>query len=194
MTAEPMPAHARAPLAGIVLPAGATARPFLAAVDLRADPADGALLARLAGALGFALPTTPNTVAGDPDGRHALWLGPDEWLVVGPAGSAAAIGAAIRDAAEGAFVTTTDVSANRTAVELAGPAARAILASGMPLDLHPRAFGPGSCAQTLLSRVGVIVHQVADTPRYRLWVRPSFARYLAAWLTDAAIGAGVAGR
>ncbi|MFO1541586.1 MAG: sarcosine oxidase subunit gamma [Chloroflexota bacterium] len=188
MTAEHTPAHARAPLAGVALPSGATARPFLAAVDLRADPADGALCARLAGALGFALPTQPNTAAGDPDGRHALWLGPDEWLVVGPAGTAPAIEAALRGAAEGAFVTATDVSANRTAIELAGPDAREILASGMPIDLHPRAFGPGSCAQTLLSRVGLIVHQVADEPRYRLWVRPSFARYLAAWLADAAVG------
>jgi sarcosine oxidase subunit gamma len=55
----------------------------------------------------------------------------------------------------------------------------------MPIDLHPRAFGPGRCAQTLLARANVIVHQVGDEPRYRLYARPSFVAYLAAWLNDA---------
>jgi sarcosine oxidase subunit gamma len=77
-----------------------------------------------------------------------------------------------------------DVSANRTTIELWGAAAREVLASGCAIDLHPRAFGSGRCAQTLIARAGVILHQFTDEPRYRLYVRPSFARYLAEWLTD----------
>ena len=160
----------------------------LAAVSVRLDPGDEALLRRVHAALGSALPEVPGRVAGDPDGRHALWLGPDEWLVMGPAGTAGEIEAAVRSAAGDAFVVTVDVSANRLAFELSGPAARELLESGCPVDLHPRAFRAGFCAQTLLARAGVLLHQVSDEPRYRVWIRPSFARYLAAWLTDARVG------
>lgn len=160
----------------------------MAAVSVRLDPADAALLARVQAALGVALPLAANTASGDPDGRHALWLGPDEWLVLGPVGDAPAIEAAVRSAAGDAFVVTVDVSANRIAFELSGPSARELLESGCPIDLHPRAFHAGSCAQTLLARANVLLHQVGDEPRYRIWIRPSFARYLAAWLDDAAVG------
>lgn len=160
----------------------------MAAVSVRLDPTDAALLARVRAALGVALPITANTASGDPDGRHALWLGPDEWLVLGPAGDAPAIEAAVRGAAGDAFVVTVDVSANRIAFELSGPSARELLESGCPIDLHPRAFAAGSCTQTLLARANVLLHQVGDAPRYRIWIRPSFARYLAAWLDDASVG------
>lgn len=160
----------------------------LAAVDVRLDPADRELLARVQAALGMALPVVANTASGDPDGRHALWLGPDEWLVLGPAGDAPAIETGVRGAAGDAFVVTVDVSANRVAFEIGGPTARELLESGCPIDLHPRAFHAGSCAQTLLGRTGVLLHQVSDEPRYRIWVRPSFTRYLAAWLDDARVG------
>jgi len=160
----------------------------LAAVSVRLDPADGALLARVHAALGMGLPMVANTASGDPDGRHALWLSPDEWLVIGPAGTAPAIESAMRAAAGDAFVVVVDVSANRLAFEVAGPGARELLESGCPIDLHPRAFRAGSCAQTLLARANVLVHQTGDQPRYRIWIRPSFARYLAAWLTDAQVG------
>jgi len=160
----------------------------LAAVSVRLDSADAALLDRVHAALGMALPTAANTASGDPDGRHALWLGPDEWLVIGPAGTAPAIEAAIRTAAGDAFVVTVDVSANRLAFELSGPSARELLESGCPIDLHPRAFRAGSCAQTLVARANVLLHQTGDEPRYRIWIRPSFGRYLAAWLTDAEVG------
>jgi sarcosine oxidase subunit gamma len=61
-----------------------------------------------------------------------------------------------------------------------------VLAAGCALDLHPRAFGPGRCAQTLLARAAVILEQTSGEPAYRIYVRPSFAGYLADWLRDAA--------
>lgn len=160
----------------------------MAGVSLRLDAADATLVDRVESGLGISLPLVPNTASGDPDGLHALWLGPDEWLVLGPAGDAPAIESDIRSAAGDAFVVTVDVSANRIAFELSGPTAREVLESGCPVDLHPRAFRAGSCAQTLLARANVLLHQTGDAPRYRIWVRPSFAPYLAAWLTDAEAG------
>ncbi len=163
----------------------------LAQISLRADATDRALAGRLAPALGAALPTAPGTVASTPDGgRHILWLGPDEWLVVGPDDSAASIEGAIREGSREAFVTTVDVSANRAGLELAGPAARELLGFGCSIDLDAAAFGPGQCAQTLLARAGVIIWAMldGDAPTYRILVRPSFAGYLGAWLADAMDG------
>jgi sarcosine oxidase subunit gamma len=145
---------------------------FVAQVDVRAD-ADGA------SALG--LPLEPNTTA-DRGERTLLCLGPDEWLAVGPDGDAPALAAELEAAGAG-WVTTVDLSSNRTVLELTGPLAREVLAKGCTLDLHPRAFGPGRCAQTALARAQVILEARDDG--FRIYVRGSFATYLATWLLDA---------
>ncbi len=175
----------RSPLTGIELPAGLRELPFLSQVDVRLDPSDEETRAAVESVVGE-LPLEPNTFTGGAEGA-VLWLGPDEWLLVGPPDGAAALEGQLREALGEAArgVAIIDVSANRTTVELTGPGARRALESGCPIDLHPRAFGPGRCAQTLVARANVILQQLDDGPTYRLYVRPSFATYLAAWLTDA---------
>ncbi|PBC49169.1 sarcosine oxidase subunit gamma, partial [Rhodococcus sp. ACS1] len=65
--------------------------------------------------------------------------------------------------------------------------ARDILAKGCSIDLHPTVFRPGTAVQTMLGLAGVILTALDDTGTdYRILVRASFARYLAAWLIDAA--------
>ncbi|MFI6444566.1 sarcosine oxidase subunit gamma [Kitasatospora sp. NPDC050543] len=175
--------------------------PFLAQLDLQLHPHGPAAMGapspslrpgvpsgggwgRIAATLGSPLPTDPNTVT-EPGDLQVLWLGPQEWLVVGPDGSAPATAELLRAALADEPGSVVDVCANRTTLELAGPAARLVLEKGCALDLHPRAFGPGRCAQTLLGKVNVILHQVDAEPTYRLLVRGSFAQYLTDWLLDA---------
>ncbi|AVZ77015.1 sarcosine oxidase subunit gamma [Streptomyces lunaelactis] len=159
--------------------------PFLAQVDVRLDP-KGPAADAVGLALGLQLPLEPNTVvhAGD---RSALWLGPDEWLVIGPPGSEFGLENRIRAAAGDEPAAITDVSAQRTTLLVTGPRARDLLAHGCPLDLHPRSFGPGRCAQTTLARAQVVL-VARDEVRAGFWVlvRSSFAGYLADWLLDAA--------
>ena len=171
----------RSPLEGVSLIDGLRELPFLAQFDVRVDEHH---LDALAPVLGFALPLDPNSVAGD-ERLAALWLGPDEWLVVGQVDETA-----LRDALTPVGASVVDVSANRTTLELRGPRARELLEFGCPIDLHPRVFGPGRCAQTLLARANVLIWHVADEPEdtWRLFVRPSFAAYVAAWLADASDG------
>ena len=158
--------------------------PFLTQINLRADPSEASIMESVRQRLGIDLPVLPNTVASAGD-RSALWLGPDEWLIVAPPGQAAAIeqstGKAL--AASGSVV---DVSANRTTIRLEGSAACELLAFGCAIDLHPLAFGPARCAQTMLAKAQVIIQQTEATPRFYLYVRASFASYLADWLLDAA--------
>jgi sarcosine oxidase subunit gamma len=156
---------------------------FPSQVNVRAS---GDVCARVSEALGVALPLEPNTVA-TRGGRSALWLGPDEWLVVDDAGKAGEIEATVRKAFEPDWGSVVDVSANRTVVELAGAHARDVLAKGCSLDLHPRSFRPGMCAQTLLAKTAIILWQTDDAPTFRIFVRASFAAHLARWLADAAL-------
>ncbi|MFR0354274.1 sarcosine oxidase subunit gamma [Streptomyces sediminimaris] len=159
--------------------------PFLAQVNVRLD-AKGPAADAAGLALGLQLPLEPGTAvrAGE---RAALRLGPDEWLLVGPPGSQADLEARVREAAGDEPVSVTDVSAQRTTLLVAGPRARDLLAHGCSLDLHPRAFGAGRCAQTTLGRTQVVL-VARDEPRAGFWVlvRSSFAGYLADWLLDAA--------
>ncbi|MBD0841191.1 sarcosine oxidase subunit gamma [Streptomyces sp. TRM68416] len=159
--------------------------PFLAQVNVRLD-AKGAAAEAVGLTLGLPLPIQPNTAvrAGE---LTALWLGPDEWLLIGPPGSERDLERRIREAAEGEPVSVTDVSAQRTTLLVTGPRARDLLAHGCALDLHPRVFGPGRCAQTTLGRTQVVL-VARDEPRAGFWVlvRSSFAGYLAEWLLDAA--------
>jgi sarcosine oxidase subunit gamma len=159
--------------------------PFTTQVNLRGNASDAAFAAAVRGAIGCELPREANTHAVGPD-IAAIWLGPDEWLVVAQAGRADAISASLRQALAGKRHSVSDVSASRTVIEISGSDARLVLAKGCPLDMHSSSFAPPRTAQTLLAKANVIIQCMDAAPRYRLFVRSSFASYVAEWLTDAA--------
>jgi sarcosine oxidase subunit gamma len=155
--------------------------PFVSMVSLRVDPVSPAA-ARVAAVLGAPLPRACGEVTGT-DSNHALWLGPDEWLVL-VATDAVAMADQLTAALGEEPGLALDVSANRTVLELAGPSTRAVLEKGCPVDLHPRSFGPGNAVSTTLARVPVLLWQTGEDT-YRLLPRSSFADYVARWLLDA---------
>jgi sarcosine oxidase subunit gamma len=148
-----------------------------AIINIRGDAGDGAFTSAVKNATGCDLPLAANTVAQAGDVR-ILWLGPNEWWVVGTDARRAGLIDGLRQAFAGQHTNVTDVSESRTVITLSGPAAREVLARGVSLDLHPRAFGPGQCAQTGLSRANVLLHQLDETPAYEIYVLKSFADYL----------------
>jgi sarcosine oxidase subunit gamma len=141
--------------------------PFLRQVDVRCAETD-------ASRLGF--PVEPNTVTGDMV-RGALWLGPDEWLVVAAPGDPGVVVDELERLLTNTDRAVVDVSANRAVVELRGAGRLALLASACSLDLDPAGgWVPGVCAQTLLARAQVILQELPGATR--LFVRPSFADYI----------------
>ena len=158
--------------------------PFVTQVNLRADPEDSGLMHRLAAELGFSLPVIPNTV-GLRGERRALWLAPDEWLIVGPDDQRDVLDRDLRDGLADAFGSIVDISANRTVLEIGGVRARDLLAHGVPIDLDARPFPAGRCAQTLLGKAQVIIERRGDQPAFHIYIRSSFSSYAADWLLDA---------
>ena len=144
--------------------------PFLTQLDVRT---------REPGTLSVELPIRPCTWTRT-GGCDALWLGPDEWLVLAGPGTRSPESELRRTMVRGAV---TDVSAQRTTIRLGGSGARALLAKGCAIDLHQSVSPPGTCVQTLLAQTGVVL--VVRPDDFLLLVRSSFAEYLAAWLTDA---------
>lgn len=147
--------------------------PFVAMVDLWVDPA-GAGPAAVAGVLGADC--------------SVIWFGPQESLVTSTVRAGEELEAALRDVVAEHGGAAVDVSAQRTTLRITGARARDVLAKGCSLDLHPRAFGPGSSAQTMLGHAAVVLIPLADDGTdFRILVRASFASYLADWLLDATL-------
>jgi len=158
--------------------------PFLTQVLLRMDP-------QLAAAnlfqqtLGLSLPPHFGfyTRASDLD---ACWLGPDEWLLVALPGGASTMVETITRTIGPAHHLVLDISANRTCIEMRGADARYVLAKGCHEDTSSAAFNGHRVVQTVLAKVPVILQLQTDDPAFRIFVRNSFATYLAQWLLDAA--------
>jgi sarcosine oxidase subunit gamma len=142
--------------------------------------------------LGVAPPKQANTVV-EHGGRRILWLGPDEWLVVGAGGEPeSGLPGALEQALEGQHALVSDVSHSRVILVLEGRHAGNVLRKGCSLDLDPVAFAAGQCAQAPLARSHMLLHQVDDRPTYHVYFHRSFADYGHAWLTDAAAEYGLA--
>ena len=139
----------------------------------------------LSQALGLQLPTRPKTsVSGN--GRHALWLGPDEWLVIDENG-AELVGVA---ASAGVLHSATDVSHRNTAIVVSGPGAEATLAAGCPQDVSLSAFPVGACSRTLLGKAEVVILRL-DDETFRVEVWRSFSDYAFGLLAEGAEDAGL---
>lgn len=154
-----------------------TVDPFLAMTNLRFPPqATDAVTA----VLGVAPPTRPNTWV-----RGVVWLGPDEWLVISDSDAPQDREAELRAAVAPFGGAAVDVSGQRVSLTLRGRHVYDVLAKGCALDLHPRAFGPGSSAQTTLGCAGIVLLACDEPGTFTVLVRQSFANYVADWLVDA---------
>lgn len=166
--------------------------PHVGKVTLRGDPGDRDFRAAVRSALELDLPLAPNTSSETP-AVCALWLGPDEWLLVCAPGSEGAVADTLRAALVDRHAAVVDVTDGRTVLRLSGSRARTVLAKGCALDLHPRAFSFGDVAQTALAKAEVILQQAVDDgeeggPAFDIFVTRSFADYLWSWLVDASAG------
>lgn len=135
---------------------------------------------------GVALPTAAcrAEVAGE---RAALWLGPDEWLLLAPPGEVDTVFADLEDALGGQPHSLVDITHRQVALSVAGPQARDLLASGCPLDLAPGSYPVGMCTRTLFAKAEVVLWR-RSAEEYHLETGRSFSGYVLGWLREAQRG------
>ena len=144
-----------------------------AIISLRGNPQDPAFLQAVQQALELPLPVAACSSIANSQLR-VVWVGPDDWFVIGAAGAQESIAQRLRAALSGQHCSVTDVSSGYFMVTLAGAQARDVLAQGCPLDLHPNVFKPGQSAGTLFFKVGIYLWQRDNAPTYEVLVRRSF--------------------
>ena len=150
--------------------------------SLRGGPDARAAASR---AFGVELPTTACRAA-TAAGRAALWLGPDEYLLLAPEAEAPAVAAALGAALAGVAHSLVDVSHRQVAFALKGPHASWLLAHGCPLDLDLAEFPVGMCTRTVYVKSEILLWRTAaDAFRVEVW--RSFADYVVALLAETAL-------
>jgi sarcosine oxidase subunit gamma len=131
---------------------------------------------RVGVAFGVTLPRRPCHAA-SLGPRAALWLGPDEWLLLAPAAAHDAVAQALEAALAGEPASIVDVGQRQLGFALAGPDAATLLAAGCPLDLDLAAFPVGACTRTLFDKTEITLWRTAPDA-FRIEVTRSFADYL----------------
>jgi methylglutamate dehydrogenase subunit D len=138
-------------------------------------------------AFGIALPTTPRRI--EKDGLAFIWSGPDRWLAhraeAPPLGMEELLAPLATQAA------IVDQGHARMLLRISGPRVRDVLAKGVAIDLHPRAFGPGDTAMTGVAHLAVHLWQTDEAPTYVFSVARSPAGSFWNWLVASGAEHGV---
>lgn len=134
-------------------------------------------------AFGVGLPRDPCRAKGTDD-RAALWLGPDEWLLIAPDGEAERLARALAQAVGEEPASIVDVSHRQIGVAVAGPAAADALNTFNPLDLDDTAFPIGMCTRTLFGKAEIVLWRTGREA-FRIEVWRSFAPYVFGCLEQA---------
>jgi heterotetrameric sarcosine oxidase gamma subunit len=175
LAAEPLPPPVARASSSVQL----TALAPTTRLSVRAGSAAGTAIGL---ALGVLLPTVPcrSIISRD---RAALWLGPDEWLIVAPEAAPGLMAQAIKAAGDHP-ASIVDVSHRSRTLEITGPRAAWCLNTFCALDLDRRAFPPGMCTRTLLGGAEVLLWRIAPEV-FHLDVARSFVPYVWASLEEA---------
>ncbi len=148
-------------------------------ITLRADLSDAAVASAIKAAVGSDMPDIRKAT------ETALWMSPDELLLLTPYGEAGAAVAKLTDALSGVHHLAADVSDARTMFKLEGDAAREVLAKGAPVDLARGQFGVGDLRRTRISHIAAAFWQSDEGPDvFEIICFRSYATYLWEWLEE----------
>ncbi|MGD1037899.1 MAG: sarcosine oxidase subunit gamma family protein [Roseiarcus sp.] len=186
MTSESNPPQAerRSVLQGRALPDNgkvkAVASPFATRFVLRGGPD---VVGPVGAAFGASPPVQPLRATAE-GARAALWMGPDEWLLIAE-DAEPGIGAKLEAALAGVPHALVDVSHRQCAIEVSGAGAARLVNAGAPLDLDLAAFPVGMAARTLMLKAEIVLWRL-EAERFRIEIQRSFAPYVAAVLFSSA--------
>jgi len=118
--------------------------------------------------------------------RATLWLGPDEYLLLGAdAQSETAAADALELALGNVPHALVNVSHRQFALEVSGSHAATILSGACPLDLDLGEFPVGMCTRTVLAKADIVLWRTRDDA-FQLEIWRSFSGYAAGLLREIA--------
>ncbi len=144
--------------------------------------------AKLETLFGTPLPAEPNKITSIGT-RRALWLGPDETLLMIEEEQEAVFMPNLKVLLDTAHYSATPVSDAIKIFRLSGARRLDVLAKGCGIDLHPVSFRQGDCVQSMLAHAAITL--AADAPdSLLLFCRTSYSDYITSWLKDASVEYG----
>jgi sarcosine oxidase subunit gamma len=125
------------------------------------------------------------------DARATLWLGPDEYLLLGLDNrSEEAAAAALETALVDVPHALVNISHRQFAFEVSGPHAATILSGACPLDLDLGEFPVGMCTRSVLSKADIVLWRTReDAFHVEAW--RSFSGYVVGLLSEIAAEFGM---
>lgn len=163
-------------------------RKLLGHLTLRGNGHDPAFAEGVAKAVGLELPGALALVS---RGETSLqWLGPDEWLLIVPAGEEVATENSLREALAGQHIAVVNVSGGQSLLELSGPNVRQVLMKSTSYDVHPDNFPVGKAVGTVFAKSQLVIRRPSEDV-WELLVRRSFSDYWWLWLQDASAEYGL---
>lgn len=159
-------------------------------LTLRGDLASAKMKKAVKSAIGTAVPEPLGAVFGEDSA--ALWMSPDELLLICPRDRQEMALSAAEKALAGSHHLVADVSDARAAFHLEGEGAhvREVLAKLSPADVHPDALPPGTVRRTRLAQVPAAFWMQSET-RAEVIAFRSVAAYVFGLLKTASAGGPV---
>jgi sarcosine oxidase, subunit gamma len=152
-------------------------------VTLKGELGGRAMAGAVRELVGLKMPGVRQVMAGQ--GNAAVWMAPDEVLLLMPYADAPGAVARAGEVLKGRHHMALDVSDARVVLRLTGAAVGEVLAKGAPTDLSDRACPPGSARRTHLGGMAVAFWRL-DAETWEIVAFRSYAHHLVAWLEDAA--------
>ena len=119
----------------------------------------------------------------------ALWLSPDEWMIVSNETTSKETNKyelndiLFNNISKTSLGAVTDVTDQFVQLEIKGDKIYELFSSGCPFNFNLFREKKGSTVQTLLNHIDVIIHN-KDKDFVNLFVRRSFAKHLWEWMED----------
>jgi sarcosine oxidase, subunit gamma len=152
-------------------------------IDLRGLNTDKKFMAAAKSVLGLDLPKAPRTSASWGD-LKALWLSPDQWLILCTRSKTAALLAELTTALGKIHSLVVDVSDMRAIIRIEGDGVRETLMKGSSLDLISEDYKPGAVRRMRFAEIAALLHVVEDN-MIDVFVFRSYAEYTWAFLEKA---------
>jgi len=165
----------------------------LGMVTLKGDLASPVIAEAVTAMVETDIPAPLSVVTGH-KGRRAVWMAPDELLILTDSyHDAAAIDASERGRLAGEHAMVLNVTGARAVLALTGPDVAETLAKGAPVDLSDAAFPVGRARRTHLSGIAVAVWRLGPQ-EWEIVCARSHARHLWDWLLASGVPGARVGR